>query len=151
MTVITAADSGNRYPYLLWSNRQEPKLVTMMRIRAAVVLWAVLLWAATPAIACLLPGFAPTSAERECCHHMVEHCGHSAMPASHSCCHVTDHPETMVVQGQANLPLKNAIAAVPAIPYVCLPAVILTSSKCLAFFESPPGQSPTGSLSVLRI
>ncbi len=121
------------------------------RIRTTVVLGAVLLWAVTPAMACLLPGFAPTPAERECCHYMAAHCGQSAMPASHTCCQTPIYPETVVVQGQANLPLKNAIAALPANTHAHLPAAIAISSRCLAFFESPPGQAPSRSSPVLRI
>ncbi|MGD0791450.1 MAG: hypothetical protein ABR920_06735 [Terriglobales bacterium] len=121
------------------------------RLRTAVVLGAVLLWAATPAMACLLPAFVLTLAERECCHHMAGHCGQSAMPASHTCCQAPIYPETVVAQGQANLPLKNAIAALPATTYSHLPAVIATSSRSLAFLESPPGLAPSRSSSVLRI
>jgi len=38
-------------------------------IRTAFVMGAVLLWAVTPALACLLPGVVQTEAERACCHH----------------------------------------------------------------------------------
>jgi hypothetical protein len=125
--------------------------VRVNRIRTAVVLGAVLLWAATPTMACFLPGFVPTEAERECCHHMAGHCGQSVMPASHACCQAPAHPETIVVQGQANLPLKNAVAAVPAIPHFHGPSVCATSLRSLAFFESPLDLPPFCSSSVLRI
>lgn len=121
------------------------------RIRTTVVLGAVLLWAVTPAMACLWPGFAPTPAERACCHHMTEHCGQSAMPASHTCCQAPIYPETVVVQGGANLPLKNAIAAVPAKVQVSLPDLLAAPEASHAFSESPPGQPPSCSSSVLRI
>lgn len=120
------------------------------RIRTAVVLGAVLLWAATPAMACLLPGAAQTDAEHACCRHMAEHCGKSAMPTSHVCCQAPIYPETVVVQGLAS-PLKNVISAIPATIGIHLPAVLATSSRCLASLESPPGQPPPGSSSVLRI
>jgi len=124
--------------------------VKVNRLRTAVVLGAVLLWAATPAMACLLPGLPQTEAERECCHHVAEHCGQSAMPASHACCQAPTYPEPVVLQGQAS-PLKNAIAAVPNTIGVQLPAVLATSSRCLASLESPPGQPPSCSPSVLRV
>jgi hypothetical protein len=119
------------------------------RIRTAMVLSAVLLWAVTPAMACLLPGFAPTAAERECCHHMAGHCGQSAMPASHTCCQAPKHPATLVAQ--ANLPVKNAVAALPTISHARLPGGIAASSRCAAYSESPPGQALSCSFSVLRI
>jgi hypothetical protein len=124
--------------------------VRVNRIRTAVVMGAVLLWAVTPTMACLLPSFALTPAERQCCHHVAEHCGQSAMPASHACCHAPTHPESVVVQGQANLPLKNVIAAVLATTHVHGPAVLAGSSRSLAFLESPP-QAPSRSSSVLRV
>ena len=136
---------------LLFGNGQRRKLVKVNRARAAVVLGAVLLWAATPTMTCLLPCFAQTTAERGCRHRMAEHCGQSAMSASHGCCRALNHPEALVVQGQANLPSKNVIAAVPTTTHVHLPAVIATSLRSLAFCESPPGQPPSCSSSVLRI
>jgi hypothetical protein len=123
--------------------------VRVNRLRAAVVLGAVLLWAGTPAMACLLPGRAQTEAERECCHHMAEHCGQSGMPSSHACCQGPIYPEAVVVQGQAS-PLKNATAAVPTTIGVHLP-VLAASSRCLVSLESPPGQPSSYTSSVLRI
>jgi len=123
--------------------------VRVNRLRVAVVLGAVLLWAATPTLACLLPGPAQTEAERECCHHMAEHCGQSAMPASHVCCQAPNHPATLVAQ--ANVPVKNAVAALPIIARAHLPALIAASSRYAAYSESPPGQALTCSSSVLRI
>jgi hypothetical protein len=45
--------------------------------------------AALPAAACVLPGLAMTSAERECCKKMAEQCGDMGMAKSHPCCKVT--------------------------------------------------------------
>jgi hypothetical protein len=125
--------------------------VKVNRARTAVVLGAVLLWAATPTMVCLLPGFAQTTAERECCHDVAGHCGQSAMPASHGCCRAPSRQEAVVVQGQANLPLKNVMAAAPTTAHVHLPAVIAASLRSPASFEPPPGQPPFSSSSVLRI
>lgn len=135
---------------LLVGDGEKHNLVRVSRIRTAVVLGAVLLWAVAPAMACLLPGFAPTPAERECCRHMAQHCGQSAMPASHACCQAPTYPETVVVQQPAS-PLKNATSAAPTTTHVHLPAFAATPLRCPAFFESPPGQLPSCSSSVLRI
>ncbi|MBZ5654236.1 MAG: hypothetical protein LAO56_03040 [Acidobacteriia bacterium] len=121
------------------------------RIRTAAVLGAVLLWAAAPAMACLLPGFAQTEAERACCHHMAGHCGQSVMPVSHTCCQAPTHSEPVVLQGQTRLPVKNPIAAVPVAAHIHGPAVVATSLRSLAFLESPPGLRPSCSSSVLRV
>ena len=152
---IACCDGSHSAPFhqsvicLLSGNGQGYKLVRVNRIRTAVVLGAVLLWAATPAMACLLLGFAPTAAEHECCHHMAGHCGQSAMPTSHACCQAPIYPETVVVRGQAS-PLKDATSALPTTIGVQLPAVLAASSRCLASLESPPGQPLSGS-SILRI
>jgi hypothetical protein len=123
--------------------------MSVNRIRTSVVLGAVLLWAVTPAMACLLPGFALTPAERECCHHMAGHCGQSVMPASHTCCQAPTHPAALS-QAQADLPLKNAIAGLPISAYALSSAVTSTFLRSPAFVESPPGRASWSS-SVLRI
>ena len=122
----------------------------MNRIRTAVVLGAVLLWAVTPAMACLLLGFAPTSAGHKCCHNMAGHCGQSAMPASHTCCQGPNQA-ALVVQAQAKLPPKNTIAGATVIQPAHLTALTAKSLRSLAFLESPPGQATSRSSSVLRI
>ena len=79
VTAITVHPSTHRQPVCCRA-MDEDRLMRVNRIRTTVVLGAVLLWAAMPAMACLLPGLPQTEAEREC-HHMAEHCGQSAMPA----------------------------------------------------------------------
>ena len=51
-----------------------------------------LMLAALPVAACVLPGAAMTSAERECCKKMAEQCGDMGMAKSHPCCKVTATP-----------------------------------------------------------
>src|SRR6202035_3738468 len=51
-----------------------------------------LMLAALPVAACVLPGAAMTSAERECCKKMAEQCGDMGMTKSHPCCRVTATP-----------------------------------------------------------
>ncbi len=48
-----------------------------------------LMLAALPVAACVLPGAAMTSAERECCKKMAEQCGDMGMAKSHPCCQPT--------------------------------------------------------------
>ncbi|PYX59968.1 MAG: hypothetical protein DMG76_03935 [Acidobacteria bacterium] len=50
-------------------------LMRLTRTRAFALLTIALLWAITPAMACVLPGATMTPTERECCHHMAEQCG----------------------------------------------------------------------------
>src|SRR5215467_11839175 len=49
------------------------------------------LWAATPAIACLVPMHQMTKAEHDCCLKMAQECTSSMMPSSHSCCQGQRH------------------------------------------------------------
>jgi hypothetical protein len=51
-----------------------------------------LMLAALPVAACVSPGAAMTSAERECCKKMAEQCGDMGMAKSHPCCKVTATP-----------------------------------------------------------
>jgi hypothetical protein len=54
-----------------------------------------LILAALPVAACVLPGAAMTSAERECCKKMAEQCediGDMGIAKSHPCCKVTATP-----------------------------------------------------------
>jgi len=69
VTVVTARCSTNRYLAYCRANGSGYRVVRMNCIRAAFVMGAVLLWAVTPALACLLPGVVQTEAERACCHH----------------------------------------------------------------------------------
>jgi hypothetical protein len=48
-----------------------------------------LILVALPVAACVLPGAAMTSAERECCKKMAGQCGDMGMAKSHPCCKVT--------------------------------------------------------------
>src|SRR6202162_3957412 len=60
-------------------------------IKLGVSALAVML-TALPVAACILPGAAMTSAERECCKKMAEQCGDMGMAKSHPCCRVTATP-----------------------------------------------------------
>src|SRR6202521_1712786 len=51
-----------------------------------------LMLAALPVAACVLPGAAMTSAERECCKKMAEQCGDMGRAKSPPCCKVNSTP-----------------------------------------------------------
>src|SRR4029077_17978752 len=113
----------------------------MTRIRAFVLLAIALLWAITPAMACVLPAATMTPAERECCHHMADQCGSSMMPANHSCCKAEGPTNTVLPQEEAAGPTRaHTIAVVPpAAALGALPAVTVRAH--LAFLHAPPPES----------
>ncbi|MGB9202948.1 MAG: hypothetical protein WCB94_03125 [Terriglobales bacterium] len=123
----------------------------MARIRAFALLTIALLWAITPAMACVLPGATMTPAERECCHHMAQQCGSSMIPASHSCCKAQGPANTVLPKAQAAGPLRRlAVAVVPPVASLgVLPAV--TVGAHLAFLHALPPEPSPGGNSVLRI
>jgi hypothetical protein len=74
----------------------------------------IVLWAAAPLLACMMPERAMTAQERECCKHMAQMCGSSRMPQSHSCCTTEVRSGiTMVVPSERhNVPQLELIATV---------------------------------------
>ena len=126
-------------------------LMRVTRIRAFALLTIALLWAITPAMACVLPGATMTPAERECCRHMAEQCGSSMMPASHSCCQTQRPTNTVLPQSQAAGPVRYAaFAVVPSVASLAaLPAVTVHSH--LSFLHAQPPEPSPGGNSVLRI
>jgi hypothetical protein len=108
---------------------ESSTLVRVTRIRAFALLTIALLWAITPAMACVLPGATMTPAERECCHHMAEQCGSSMMPASHSCCQTQRPTNTVLPQAQAAGPIRPlTIAVIPAV--ASLGALLVATVRC---------------------
>jgi hypothetical protein len=125
---------------------------TMMRVSKAGALtmtFIAVLWAVTPAIACLVPTQQMTPSEHACCVKMAQQCGSSAMPASHSCClgHRRDSAVSPVPSYAPNRPL--ALAIVPP-SFILLIDFQLTSPMSEAL-EAPPPESSSGGISVLRI
>lgn len=107
------------------------------------------LWAVTPAVACLLPMHQMTPAEHECCRKMAQQCGSSAMPSGHSCCqgHQRDSAINPVSTYSPTRPFSAAI--VPQTAFIQIDsASISTLSPAL---EAPPPESSPGCSSVLRI
>src|SRR5262245_44630595 len=121
------------------------------KARAFVLLTIAVLWAITPAVACVFPGATMTAAERECCHHMAEQCGSSVMPASHSCCKAQGPTNAVLPQAQAAGPVRPlSVAVVP--PAAALGALrTLTVGSHLSFLHAPPPEPSPGCNSILRI
>ena len=125
-------------------------MIAVTRVRAAVLLGIVLMWVASPAIACVLPGATLTPAERECCHHMAEQCGQTAMPASHSCCQTWSHHSDALPQATASVPTRHlTLAVVTAQATFVLP--VMTPERLAIYLHSPPPDSDSSSISILRI
>jgi len=123
--------------------------VAVSRIRVTVAVGAVLLWAVTPVLACLLPCMAAT-AKPECSHKMAMHCGHSMITAARTCCLVSSRPEMATVEMQVSQSHKRVLVAVPVVAHVSLSGVT-TRPASLASFGSPPNDASPPSPSVLRI
>jgi hypothetical protein len=120
------------------------RLEIMRRTFAIGMTFLVMLWAASPALACLLPGRAMTAAEHACCKQMAERCGSPNMPQSHSCCQKEVQP------GTASIVVSHHQSA-PA-PQVLMVGTKPSSSFELSgtIFDRVPSHSPPDS-SVLRI
>jgi len=107
------------------------------------------LWAVTPAIACLVPMHQMTPAEHECCLKMAQQCGSAVMPSSHSCCqgHQRDTAVSPVPSYPPNRPF--ALAIVPPSSIVLVDSAV--TSPISPALEAPPTESSPGCRSVLRI
>jgi len=126
------------------------RLMRVTRIRAFALLTIALLWAITPAMACVLPGATMTPAEQECCHRMAELCGSSMMPASHACCKAQGPTNTVLPQVQAGPVRPLTIAVIP--PVASLGALASVTVRChLSFLHAPPPEPSPGCNSILRI
>jgi len=130
---------------------ESSTIMRVTRTRAFALLTIALLWAVTPAMACVLPGATMTPAERECCHHMAEQCGSSMMPASHSCCKAHGPTNNVLPQAQSAGPVRPlTIAVIP--PIAALAALpVVTVRFYLSFLHAPPPQPSHGYNSVLKI
>ena len=86
----------------------------MRRIAAMFIAVMVLCWTATPLLACVIPGWAMTLQERECCKHMPQMCGSAQMPASHTCCktQVRSSNPPVVTRNQQPAPVLQVVAFV---------------------------------------
>jgi hypothetical protein len=71
------------------------RLFTLKLLGKVGVFALALMLAALPVAACVLPGAAMTTAEKDCCKKMAEHCGHAGMAKSHSCCQISAAPSNL--------------------------------------------------------
>jgi hypothetical protein len=105
----------------------------------------------TPAMACMVSNVPMNAEERACCRVMKNQCEQTGMPASHGCCQKTSLSA-----------LDNALAT-KAVAYhpIAITTVWLLASESLnpssgvarwvEHTDYSPPQSPTSSISVLRI
>lgn len=129
--------------------REVMKLVGKLGVSALA-----LMLAALPVAACVLPGAAMTSAERECCKKMAERCGDMGMAKSHPCCKVAATPADLHA-------LKTASSQLDHVGLVLFHALPLTAqtdsyfsvaqwSSRVSRTHSPPGLESL-TTTVLRI
>ena len=116
---------------------------------ALAMLVITVLWAVTPAIACMIPLRPMTQAEHECCKKMAQQCGSSAMPSSHSCCqgHEREGAVSPVPTYSATRPFDVAIIPQTAVLLIASEPILPASA---ALEASPPEAFP-GCSSILRI
>lgn len=119
----------------------------MRRIAATFIAVMVLCWTATPLLACVIPGWAMTLQERECCKHMPQMCGSAQMPASHTCCktQVRSSNPPVVTRVQQSSPVLPVVAFVSV---VGLPQISGQFNERVQ--HHPPSESPPEP-TVLRI
>src|SRR5215468_2552710 len=119
------------------------------RAGAVTMLVITVLWAATPAIACLVPMHQMTKAEHDCCLKMAQECGSSMMPSSHSCCQA--HQRNTAMSPVATYsPIRPVdVATVPQV------SMLLVASPSVSLhvvaLEAPPPESSPGCSAILRI
>ncbi len=120
------------------------------RIRVSVVAGAVLLWAVTPVLACLLPCLAAAPARQQCPHRMATHCGGPTMTAGRTCCQMSSRAEMATVETQVGGSQRRVFVAVSVVANVSLSNVTPRPSS-VVLFESPPNGAPPPFSSVRRI
>lgn len=123
--------------------------MVVSRCRVTVAIGAVLLWAVTPALACVLPCLANTPAKQECPRHVAMRCGHSMISAGRTCCQMSSRPETATVE--TRIKLQKRVLAMVAVVVRVSPPEATPQPASLAFLESPPHEALPPSCSVLRI
>ena len=120
----------------------------MPKLRYIIALGMILLWAASPVLACL-PNPQMTSAEMECCKKMAGDC--QMGNAQHPCCKTVSSAPTQAalvrVQPAAHAPANVAVIATVRFDQTSLTAE--GSSQQMLLGLPPP--APPGSNSILRI
>lgn len=117
----------------------------MGRKGALVLLLMMVLWAATPALACLTP-----SAHRSCCQGMaMQECSSPAMMQCGDCCRVQP-ADAPLLPGSAGA-VDHSVGYVPSPSLIALALPSLARHATMPVSEAPlpPGSPATGS--ILRI
>ena len=115
------------------------------RKSAFVLLSIVVLWAATPALACLMP-----MAHGSCCQGMaMQDCASQAMVHCGDCCRVQP-TQTPLLPGSAGA-ANHAVGSVPAAARTGLAVPLDVGSATVFSSEAPPPPGALGLGSVLRI
>jgi hypothetical protein len=129
--------------------------LVMLKLLSKIGIFALaLMLAALPVAACVLPGAAMTSAERECCKKMAEQCGDMGMAKSHPCCKVSASPADSHALKTASAELNH----VSLVLFLALPLTAQTDahgslaqwSSRVSCTHSPPGLESL-STTILRI
>jgi hypothetical protein len=126
------------------------KLPSVTRVRAAVVVGAVLLWAVTPVIACVAPCFTGARLKEECPLHMAMQCPQAVVHATASCCVVSARPDVATLENHATQIDEHVLAVVASLSAKA-PAALSASTASLVASSSPPNEASPPSLSVLRL
>jgi len=121
----------------------------MSKAGAQTMIVIAVLWAVTPAIACLVPMHHMTPAEHACCLKMAQQCGSSVMPSSHSCC--LGHQREIAASPVSTYPPNRPFAVAIVLPSSIVLADSTLTSSLWETLEAPPPESSPGSISVLRI
>src|SRR5215469_6542145 len=132
---------------------QEPlsgKLVDVTRVGAFTMLLSTVLWAVTPALACLLPGEQMTTSEQECCQKMAGQCGSTMMPSSHTCCqHHGQDEASVTLVAKYSAPRHITVALLPQA--VLMPNCSASISGHSLELSAPQPEASPGCSSILRI
>src|SRR6516164_2976047 len=122
----------------------------MNRAGAFAMALIIVLWAVTPALACLLPGQQMTTAEEECCQKMAQQCGSAMKPSSHTCCHHPDQQETAVSTATKYSPTRLFnVAVVPQATIVSMDSALIPARSQTV--EAARREASPGCRSILRI
>src|SRR3974377_890253 len=122
----------------------------MNRAGAFAMALVMVLWAVTPALACVLPGQEMTTAEQECCQKMAGQCGATMMTYSHTCCQHPDDGETSVSPvAKYSVPRYMDVAVLPQAVFV--PICSASISGHSLEFSAPQAEASPGCSSILRI
>lgn len=112
---------------------------------------AVLLWALTPVMACLVPCIAPAPAKDHCAHEMAMDCEHSMTAANDACCQAPSWPRSLLNQDNVSEPLKHILTQAIFVANIAAPDVLTEQPASPVFFASPPDEGAPLSPTVLRI